>query len=286
MPTMGPMSTGELERRLGEACDSVRAQCEATPTVGLVLGSGLGAFADGLSDAVRIPYDTIPHLPSPTVSGHAGKLHIGKLGDVTLACLQGRVHLYEGHEPERAVFGVRLLARLGCSVVLITNAAGGICSSFHPGTLMLISDHINLSGKNPLTGPNEASLGPRFPDMTHAYDPEVGQLARDAAAAVGVELKEGVYVAMGGPSYETPAEIRMLRTLGVDAVGMSTVPEVIALGHMGVRCGAVSCITNMAAGMSGAALDHREVEETAAQARDSFVRLLAAWIERIGPAKG
>jgi len=278
------MGKSELEQRLTEACDAVSQRCDRTPTVGLVLGSGLGAFADGLADVVRLPYDTIPHLPSPTVSGHAGQLNIGAVGDVTVACLQGRVHLYEGHEPERAVFGVRMLARLGCSVVLITNAAGGIRSSFRPGTLMLISDHINLSGKNPLTGANEAGLGPRFPDMTHVYHPQVAELARQAAAATGAQLEEGVYAAMGGPSYETPAEIRMLRTIGADAVGMSTVPEVIALGHMGVPCGAVSCITNMAAGMTGEALDHSEVEETAAQARDMFVKLLTAWIGLIGKA--
>jgi len=278
------MAMSELERQLGEARDAVRQRCERTPAVGLVLGSGLGAFAKGLADATRLPYDTIPHLPSPTVSGHAGQLNIGLLGEVPVACLQGRVHLYEGHEPERAVFGVRLLARLGCSVVLITNAAGGIRPSFQPGTLMLISDHINLSGKNPLTGPNEAGLGPRFPDMTQAYHPKVAQLARQAAEATGAKLEEGVYAAMGGPSYETPAEIKMLRTIGADAVGMSTVPEAIALGHMGVPCGAVSCITNMAAGMTGDALDHSEVEATAAQARDRFVLLLTAWIERIGKA--
>jgi len=274
----------ELEGRLNEARDSIRARTDIAPQVGLVLGSGLGAFAESIENVVAVPYAEIPHMPAPAVSGHAGKLCLGQVAGVNVACLQGRVHLYEGHQPERTVFGVRLLARLGCFGALITNAAGGIHPSFKPGTLMLISDHLNLTGMNPLVGPNEATLGPRFPDMSHAYDPRFAKLAHDAADSMDLQLEDGVYAALLGPSYETPAEIRMMRTLGADAVGMSTVPEVIALRHMGVRVSAVSCITNMAAGISKAPLDHKEVQQTAAQVRGSFIGLLNAWIERIGAA--
>lgn len=277
-------SDDELITRLEEAASALRAKSGIEPQVGLVLGSGLGALADSLTDATAVPYDEIPHMPVTSVSGHAGKVCLGDLAGVSVAALRGRVHLYEGHKASDAVFGVRLLQRLGCWAVLITNAAGGIRTSFTPGTLMLISDHINLTGDNPLFGRNHDDLGPRFPDMTRAYDPRLSKLARDAAAKVGVRLEEGVYAAMHGPSYETPAEIRMLRTLGADAVGMSTVPEVIALRHMGVRVAAISCITNMAAGMTPATLDHAEVEETASKVRDEFVKLLTAWIEGIGQA--
>jgi purine-nucleoside phosphorylase len=216
------------------------------------------------------------------VVGHAGNLCLGRVEGVPVACLQGRVHLYEGHEPERVVFGVRLLARLGCRAVLLTNAAGGLEPGWAPGDLMLITDHLNLMGKNPLAGPNEASLGPRFPDMTEAYDRELGELARDAAHATGVNLREGVYAGLLGPTYETPAEIRMFRLLGASAVGMSTVPEVIAMRHMGVRTAAISCITNLAAGLSPTKLDHSEVEATANRTRDRFTALLSAWVARVG----
>ncbi len=276
------MSNVDLIGRLDEARDALRARGVGEPSVGLVLGSGLGAFADTLGDVVRVPYADIPHMPAPTVSGHAGELCVGKVGEVMVACLRGRVHMYEGHEPERVVFGVRLLARLGCQAVLLTNAAGGLRASFEPGTLMLISDHLNLMAKTPLTGRNEDALGPRFPDMSRAYDPALGELAQQAAKATGLNLEMGVYAGLLGPSYETPAEIHMVRTLGADAVGMSTVPEVIALRHMGVRTAAVSCITNMAAGMTGALLDHSEVQETAAKARQGFIGLLAKWIGLIG----
>ncbi|MBN4050385.1 purine-nucleoside phosphorylase [Desulfobulbus sp. AH-315-M07] len=270
--------------QLDEAAEFVRSRAPAPPEVGMVLGSGLGAVADSLESCVKIPYGEIPHMPAPKVSGHAGMLCIGEVSGVTVAMQQGRSHLYEGHEPDRVVFGVRLLARLGCFAVLLTNAAGGIRTSFRPGSLMLIGDHLNLTGKNPLLGPNESDLGPRFPDMTRAYDQRLGALARDAAADVGIRLEEGVYAAVHGPSYETPAEIHMLRTMGADAVGMSTVPEVIALRHMGVRTAAVSCITNQAAGMSPTLLDHTEVERTAGMVRGSFVKLLSAWLRRIGEA--
>jgi purine-nucleoside phosphorylase len=248
--------------------------------VGVVLGSGLGGFADTLEQPWRVPYERVPHLPRSTVPGHAGNLCFGNVGATAVACMQGRVHLYEGHPAERVVFGVRLLHALGCSAVLLTNAAGGIGPGFVPGDLMLVTDHLNLTGHNPLVGENDETLGPRFTDLSRAYTPELLIAARRAAREADVELKEGVYAAMLGPSYETPAEVRMLATLGAAAVGMSTVPEVIALCHLGVRVGAVSCITNLAAGKPGALLDHAEVEAVARAAAPRFSRLLSGWIQR------
>ncbi|HYP77641.1 MAG TPA: purine-nucleoside phosphorylase [Polyangiaceae bacterium] len=274
------MPDGELQRvRLAAALVAERAGVR--PRIGVVLGSGLGAFADQLSGGVRIPYAEIPEMPRSSVVGHAGNLCMGSLGSVPVACLQGRAHVYEGNTQARSVFGVRLLAELGCSIVLLTNAAGGIHASFAAGDLMLITDHLNLMGDNPLCGPNFGD-GPRFPDMSRAYDLDLRMLARDAAREAEVTLREGVYAAMLGPSYETPAEIRMLRTLGADAVGMSTVPEVIALRQRGVRVGAVSCITNLAAGLSPELLDHSEVESTARRSRDAFTALLTRWVVSAG----
>ncbi|MEZ4297940.1 MAG: purine-nucleoside phosphorylase [Polyangiaceae bacterium] len=268
---------------LNEAASAVRARTDHVPVLGVVLGSGLGAWAEGLEAAVAIPYGDIPHMAVSTVQGHPGKLWLGRLGGVTVACLQGRVHMYEGHEPERVVFGARLLARLGARAVLLTNAAGGLSPWFAAGDLMLMRDHINLMCKNPLIGPNEAELGPRFPDMTHTYDHGLAAAGRGAATSLGVRLHEGVYAGLLGPSYETPAEIRMLRTLGVDAVGMSTVPEAIALRHMRVPVTGISCITNLAAGISPHELSHAEVEEAAALARPRFVSLVSAWVDRAAP---
>jgi purine-nucleoside phosphorylase len=275
------MSTIE---KLDEAARAVQARAAGKPLVGVVLGSGLGAWGNGLTGLTKVPYAEIPHMPRSTVVGHAGNLCLGRSGDVPVACLQGRVHLYEGHEPERVVFAVRMLARLGCRAVLLTNAAGGVTEGWAPGDLMLITDHLNLMGKNPLAGPNEADLGPRFPDMTDAYDREFGALGRDAARELGVTLREGVYAGLLGPTYETPAEIRMFRTVGANAVGMSTVPEVIALRHMGVRAAAISCITNLAAGLSPTKLDHSEVEATANATRDRFTALLTGWVAKVGAA--
>jgi purine-nucleoside phosphorylase len=267
-----------MNGQLDQAREFVAQRLEGRPDVGVVLGSGLGSFADALEDPIRIPYREVPHMPESGVAGHAGNLCIGRSGAASVACLQGRVHLYEGYEPERVVFGVRLLAELGCRAVLLTNAAGGIRPRFIPGDLMLITDHINFSGSNPLVGPNDEH-NPRFPDLSHAYDIELCDGARAAAKELGIELREGVYAAMLGPSYETPAEVRMLGSVGADAVGMSTVPEVIALRHRGVRVGAISCITNLAAGIAKTTLDHAEVEQTAKQSREAFVRLLSRWVE-------
>jgi purine-nucleoside phosphorylase len=270
--------------QLEEATRVIRGRVDVAPRVGVVLGSGLGAWADDLGSVSKIPYRDIPHMPRSSVVGHAGNLCVGNAGPVRVACLQGRVHMYEGHEPERVVFGVRLLARLGCRAVVLTNAAGGLDPAFVPGDLMLVTDHLNLMFRNPLTGPNVDTLGPRFPDMTEAYDRELGELAREAARETGVALREGVYAGLLGPTYETPAEIRMLRTLGASAVGMSTVPEVIALRHQGVRAAAISCITNLAAGLSPTKLDHSEVEATARMSRGRFTALVSAWVRRIGEA--
>lgn len=244
--------------------------------IGLVLGSGLGALADELHGLERLPYADIPHMPTSSVAGHAGNLCSGELGAVRVLCLQGRVHGYEGHALSRVVFGVRLLAELGCEVVLLSNAAGGIADRLQAGSLMRIEDHLNLMGDSPLRGPS--ARGPRFPDMTQAYDAELGALCERAAADVGVVLHRGVYAGLLGPSYETPAEIRMLKTLGADAVGMSTVPETIALRQLGVSVGAVSCITNLAAGRSNEPLSHQEVEATAARVKHDFVRLFTRWV--------
>jgi len=271
---MGP----DLLTALDEARDVVRSRRGAPPSVGVVLGSGLGSFADGLDELVKIPYEAIPNMPRSSVAGHAGNLCLGRLAGREIACMQGRVHGYEGHSPSRVVFGARLLARLGCRCVLLTNAAGGVAEDFRPGDLMLIVDHLNLTGQNPLVGPNPDALGPRFPDLTRAYDERLLEAARQAAASETLAIREGVYAAMLGPSYETPAEIRMLQKLGAHAVGMSTVLEVIALRHMGVPVGAMSLITNLAAGLSGTLLDHAEVQAVASRSAVRFAGLLRRWI--------
>lgn len=244
------------------------------PSIGVVLGSGLGAFAKELTDAVRVPYAEITGWPRSTAVGHAGELVTGFLRGVHIAVMNGRAHLYEGHPVDKVVFGVRVLTAMGAKKLIFTNAAGGINQSYSQGGLVLLRDHINLQGVNPLTGPNDDAIGPRFPDMTDAYDPALRAIAHRAAAAIGIELPEGVYAALSGPSYETPAEIRYLRTIGADLVGMSTVPEVIAARHAGVRCLAISCVTNMAAGILPQKINHEEVLETGASVRNTLVSLL------------
>jgi purine-nucleoside phosphorylase len=268
-----------LRTRLEESSAAIRARDPRTPTVALVLGSGLGAFADTLVDATVIPYEEVPHLARVTVPGHAGKLVIGRVASgpsPVVAALSGRIHLYEGHGPDDVVFNVRALVALGARTLVVTNAAGGISPTLRPGDLALITDHLNLTGRTPLAGPNDDSLGPRFPDMTDAYDPGLRKVAHAAAESVGQALREGVYAGLLGPSYETPAEIRMLRAMGADLVGMSTVAEVIAARHMGARVLGMSCVTNLAAGVSPHALSHAEVEHTARLARDRFIALLEA----------
>jgi purine-nucleoside phosphorylase len=271
----------DIQKQISETVTSIRAKTKIVPRVGLVLGSGLGAFADSLGGP-KIPYVEIAHMPRSKVVGHAGNLCFGEAGSVPVVCMQGRVHFYEGHDLDAVVHGVRVMAKLGCTAVLLTNAAGGCDANFRAGDLMVVSDHINLTARSPLIGPNDDALGPRFPDMSVAYDKDFRDDLAAAAKELGIELREGVYAWLTGPSYETPAEIRMLQRLGVSAVGMSTVPEVIALRHMGVRCAALSCITNLAAGLSSAPLDHKEVEETARSRREDLLKLLAAWVRKVG----
>ncbi|HEV2222171.1 MAG TPA: purine-nucleoside phosphorylase, partial [Candidatus Acidoferrales bacterium] len=242
-------SGGEEFARAERAAKFIRSKTKLRPKIALVLGSGLGAFADGLESATRIPYERIPHFPRSTAVGHAGRLVIGKAGNVAVAAMQGRVHFYEGYSLKDVIFPMRVFARLGVRAAVLTNAAGGINLGFKQGTLIVMRDHINLQGSNPLIGPNDERFGPRFPDMTHAYDKEYRAAALEEARRLGIEVSEGVYAALTGPSYETPAEIRYLRTIGADVVGMSTVPEVIAARHMGIRILGISCVTNMAAGI-------------------------------------
>lgn len=252
---------GAVEQAVTRAADAVAARLGArAPRVALVLGSGLGVLADRVADAVRVPYADIPGFPAPGVAGHAGELVAGTLGGVPVVAQSGRFHLYEGHAPETAALPVRVFARLGVRTLIVTNAAGGIRRTFGPGTLMLITDHLNLTGRNPLAGPAVGGEE-RFPDLTEAYDPSLRRLARATAERLGIALAEGVYAGLLGPSYETPAEIRMLERLGADAVGMSTVLEVIAARARGLACLGFSTVTNLAAGLGGKALSHAEVLE-------------------------
>jgi purine-nucleoside phosphorylase len=264
---------------LDDAVRLLRVQAGAAPPVAIVLGSGLGPFADTLSAPVVMPYEMVPHWPASAVVGHAGRLVVGThRSGRRVAALSGRVHLYEGHPPETVVFGVRVMARWGVRALLLTNAAGGIRTSFAPGTLMLIDDHINMMGANPLVGPNDTRLGERFPDMTEVYSRELRERLLAAGARVGVALERGTYVGVLGPSYETPAEIRAFRTLGADAVGMSTVPEAIAARHMGMQVAGLSCITNPAAGVLPEPLRHDEVMEVASRVREQFIAVLDAFV--------
>ena len=258
----------------------------ARPAVAVVLGSGLGGFADELSRAFELPYSDIPGWPRSTAVGHAGKLVFGELEGVNIAVLAGRAHLYEGYAPARVTYAMRMMHLLGVKSVVLTNAAGGINLEYDQGALVMISDHINLQGVNPLAGANEDEFGARFPDMSEAYSAEYRGIARDAAAELGIELKEGVYAAMLGPSYETPAEIRFLRTIGADLVGMSTVAETIVCNHMGMKVLAISCVTNMAAGILPQRINHEEVLETGERVRETFVRLLKCVIPRLEADSG
>jgi purine-nucleoside phosphorylase len=278
------MTEPSIGAHLDETVRAVRQRIGTlTPRVGVVLGSGLGAFGDTLGGP-KVPYGELPHMPSSRVVGHAGNFCFGEVRGVPVVCMQGRVHLYEGHPVSSVVHGARVMARLGVRAVLITNAAGGCEPSWAPGDFMVLTDHINLTGTTPLLGPNDDALGPRFPDMSAAYDRELRAMAHEAAREVGVALREGVYMQLLGPSYETPAEVRMARGLGAQAVGMSTAVEVIALRHMGVRVGALSCITNLAAGIATHTLDHSEVEATAKARRKELIALLEGWIGRAGAA--
>jgi purine-nucleoside phosphorylase len=249
--------------------------------IGVVLGSGLGAFAHTLDDRIETPYSDIPGWPASTAVGHAGKLIEGRIGGTKVIVLAGRAHLYEGYSAQQVTFGIRELARRGVKSIVLTNAAGGINEKYRPGDLVLVSDHINLLGTNPLIGPNDEALGPRFPDMTEAYSKDYREIAKQAGRELGIVLEEGVYVAVPGPSYETPAEIRYMRIIGADLVGMSTVPETIVANHMGMKVLAISCVTNAAAGILPQKLVHEEVLETGARVRETLVSLLRAVIPRL-----
>ena len=264
-----------------EAKRFIQGHTDVRPSIGVVLGSGLGAFADELTERIDIPYADIPGWPHSTAVGHAGKLIVGKLGALDVAVMAGRAHLYEGYAMHQVTFGVRVLQSIGAHSMVFTNAAGGINLALERGGLVLISDHINLQGGNPLVGPNDDRLGPRFPDMSEAYSRAYRQIAKDVAAEQCIAITEGVYAAMLGPSYETPAEIRYLRAIGADVVGMSTVPEVIVANHMGMKVLGISCVTNMAAGILPQKINHEEVLETGAMVRDTLVRFLKALLPRL-----
>jgi purine-nucleoside phosphorylase len=275
-------TTGDVEfARADRAAKYVLSKTKLRPKVAVVLGSGLGAFADNLTDAVRIPYRNIPGFPHSTAIGHAGRLVIGKAGTTVVAAMQGRVHLYEGYSAKEVAFPIRVLGRMGVRSAILTNAAGGINKDYGQGTLVVIRDHINLQGANPLIGPNDERFGQRFPDMTTAYWKPYRDIALVEAKRLGMEIGEGVYAALAGPSYETPAEIRYLRTIGADLVGMSTVPEAIAAAHMGIRVLGISCVTNMAAGVLDQPIDHKEVLETGERVKTQFIALLRAVLPMI-----
>ncbi|PYT91823.1 MAG: purine-nucleoside phosphorylase [Acidobacteria bacterium] len=279
----GPAIPGEFERS-GRAADFIFSQTKLRPQIALVLGSGLGAFADEFTGATKIPYAKVPYFPQSTAIGHAGRLVIGKIGAVPVAGMQGRVHLYEGYSAKEVVFPIRVFARMGVKAVILTNAAGGIKREFTQGRLVVISDHINLQGVNPLTGPNDERFGLRFHDMTNAYDRRFREMAIGEGNGLGIGMSEGVYAGLAGPSYETPAEIRYLRTIGADLVGMSTVPEVITARHSGLCVLGISCVTNAAAGILDQPLNHVEVLETAERVKGQFISLLKAVIPRIAEA--
>lgn len=267
--------------QISEAADFLRKSLPAVPEVAVVLGSGLGDFASGLTGRHVLPYDQIPHWPVSKVIGHAGELVVGGVFGRRVIALSGRSHFYEGHPMEVVTFATRVLGRLGVKTLVLTNAAGGINLKFSSGALMIISDHINLMGTNPLVGPNDDRFGVRFPDMSEVYSRRLRALAREVAQGMNLPIEEGVYVAVHGPSYETPAEIRAFRTMGADAVGMSTAPEAIVARHMGIEVLGLSCITNMAAGVLPQALIHDEVMETARRVRGSFIGLVEGVIGRL-----
>lgn len=280
--SLGP-PPGEFERAQ-EAAQFIFSKSALRPKIALVLGSGLGAFADEFSSSTKIPYPSIPHFPQSTAIGHAGQLVVGQVDAIDVVAMQGRVHLYEGYSVHEVSFPIRVFTLMGVKAIILTNAAGGI--KFVQGRLVVISDHLNLQGVNPLSGPNDERFGPRFPDMTTAYDKRFREMAVGLGNRLGIGVGEGVYAALPGPSYETPAEIRYLRAVGADLVGMSTVPEVLAARHGGMRVLGISCVTNAAAGMLDQPLDHKDVLETADRVKGDFIALLKAIIPKIVEALG
>lgn len=274
-------NSSTLYERAQEAARLIRSRTDVEVPVAVVLGSGLGAFANDLTDATQIPYDEVPGFARSTVEGHAGRLVIGKSGDVMAAAMQGRFHFYEGYSLQDVTFPMRVLKLLGVRTVVLTNAAGALNVEFTPGSLMVISDHLNLLGDNPLRGPNDERFGPRFPDLTSVYARRLQDVVIEEARALGLKLPRGIYGALAGPSYETPAEIRMLRTLGADVVGMSTVPEAIVARHMAMEVIGISCITNLAAGVSDEPIDHSQVMAIGERVRGDFTRLLRRVVGRL-----
>lgn len=268
------MKQATMPARLEHAAAWLRTKTNARPKTGLILGSGLGDFCDLLENVTEVPFSDIPDFPVATVAGHTGAFLFGTYQGTPVAVLRGRIHCYEGYTPQEVVMPVRLMAMLGVKAVILTNAAGGVNKAYKPGALMLLEDHINFCGANPLTGPNLDQLGPRFPDMSDVYCRQLRERVQELALAEQIPLEQGIYLMYGGPSYETPAEIRAFRTLGADAVGMSTVPEAIAANHCGMHVLGISCITNMAAGILPQKLSHAEVVEAAALAKPRFIRLL------------
>lgn len=264
-----------------EAANFLKGKYTKSPRIGLILGSGLGVLADEIENPVKIPYEEIPNFPVSTVEGHAGQLVIGNLSGKEVVVMQGRFHYYEGYPFNQVTFPVKVMKELGVQTVVVTNAAGGVNQSFEPGDLMIISDHINNMGSNPLIGPNDSKFGARFPDMSEAYSKELRTLARDVASKLNIRIQEGVYVGNTGPSYETPAEVRMIRTIGGDAVGMSTVPEVIVARHAGLKVLGISCISNMAAGILDQPLTHNEVIETTEKVRADFLKFVKEIVNQI-----
>jgi len=273
-------STG-LYERAEHAARVIRSRTTETPRVAIVLGSGLGGFADDFEDAVRIPYEDIPGFAQSTAQGHAGQLVVGKVDHVPLLAMQGRVHYYEGYSLEQVTFPIRTFKLLGIKTLILTNASGGVNVQLTQGALMVLSDHLNLMGDNPLRGPNDPRFGPRFPDMTAVYSPELQEIVIEEARALGIEIRRGIYAALSGPSYETPAEIHLMRNLGADAVGMSTVPEAIVARQMDIEVLGISCITNMAAGISDEPINHEEVMATGDRVRTTFTQLLRGVVGRV-----
>ncbi|MGB7729831.1 MAG: purine-nucleoside phosphorylase [Candidatus Acidiferrum sp.] len=284
MSMLSTQKSGQEFSRAEAAAKYIQKKSKLRPKIALVLGSGLGAFADQFANAVRIPYAKIPNFPQSTAVGHAGQLVVGAVDGVEVVGMQGRVHLYEGYSAQDVAFPIRVFARMGVKAVILTNAAGGIKNDFTQGRLVVISDHINLQGANPLIGSNDEQFGPRFPDMSTAYDKKFRELTLAEGRLLGINLDEAVYAALSGPSYETPAEIRYLRAIGADLVGMSTVPEVIAARHSGIRVLGISCVTNAAAGILDQPLDHNEVLQTAERVKNQFIGLLRAVIPDIASA--
>ena len=270
-----------LYDRIQESADFIKSKSDINPSIGLILGSGLGVLADEIENPIKIKYDEIPNFPVSTVEGHAGQLVIGNLQGKTVVAMQGRFHYYEGYSMEAITFPVRVMKALGVETIFVTNAAGGANVDFKPGDLMIITDHINLSGNNPLIGPNDSRIGTRFPDMSSAYTKEYIELARRCAEKLNIKVQEGVYAFFSGPTYETPAEVRMARTLGADAVGMSTAPEVIVASHSNLKVVGISCITNMAAGILDQPLNHEEVIETTQKAQSEFLSLVKTIVNEL-----